>query len=218
MTLGDRIVVMKDGLIQQADTPLVTYNRPTNRFVAGFIGMPPMNFFDGTIRRENGRLIFEEGQLKNAHPASGGTSHGKPSDEPLVWTGELTLPGNGFRLPVPAHLRQRLEGYVDRHVVLGIRPEHFHLRPVAAEGESAPVSVEVGVVEPLGNDMDVYMKTALHDHVVGRVEAEQGLKPNSATTVHVDVRKVHFFEPGATGMNLSLETTSPKHEPAHAVA
>src|SRR5450755_48109 len=45
MTLGDRIVVMKDGVIQQADTPLATYNSPVNRFVAGFIGMPPMNFF-----------------------------------------------------------------------------------------------------------------------------------------------------------------------------
>ena len=48
MTLGDRIVVMKDGMIQQADTPLMTYNYPANRFVAGFIGMPPMNFFDGS--------------------------------------------------------------------------------------------------------------------------------------------------------------------------
>jgi len=44
MTLGDRIVVMKDGVIQQSDTPLQTYNRPANRFVAGFIGMPPMKF------------------------------------------------------------------------------------------------------------------------------------------------------------------------------
>src|SRR5438876_9613430 len=50
MTLGDRIVVMKDGLIYQADTPLRTYSEPVNRFVAGFIGMPPMNFFDGAIK------------------------------------------------------------------------------------------------------------------------------------------------------------------------
>ena len=49
MTLGDRIVVMKDGVIQQADAPLATYNQPANRFVAGFIGMPPMNFFDGAL-------------------------------------------------------------------------------------------------------------------------------------------------------------------------
>ena len=49
MTLGDRIVVMKDGLIQQCDPPLVVYDRPVNKFVAGFVGTPPMNFFKGNI-------------------------------------------------------------------------------------------------------------------------------------------------------------------------
>src|SRR5437773_1481986 len=68
-TLGDRIVVMKDGIIQQADTPLKTYSYPVNRFVAGFIGMPPMNFFDGQIRSIDGQLVFEEGQLRNARVA-----------------------------------------------------------------------------------------------------------------------------------------------------
>src|SRR5829696_6281023 len=64
MTLGDRIVVMRDGIIQQADTPLKTYNFPVNRFVAGFIGMPPMNFFDGALKIEDGRMVFEEGRLQ----------------------------------------------------------------------------------------------------------------------------------------------------------
>src|SRR4051794_40692141 len=71
MTLGDRIVVMRDGIIQQADTPLVTYNSPTNRFVAGFIGMPPMNFFDGTIKQIDGEMVFEEGKLEHARAAAG---------------------------------------------------------------------------------------------------------------------------------------------------
>src|SRR3954466_6609992 len=69
MTLGDRIVVMKDGIIQQADTPLKTYSNPVNRFVAGFIGMPPMNFFDGAIKMADGQLVFEEGKLENARAA-----------------------------------------------------------------------------------------------------------------------------------------------------
>src|ERR1700685_4169691 len=64
MTLGDRIVVMKDGRIQQADTPLNTYNRPGTRFVAGFIGKPPMNFFDGTVRQADGKLSFFEGKIE----------------------------------------------------------------------------------------------------------------------------------------------------------
>lgn len=51
MTMGDRICVMKDGLIQQVDTPQNIYNRPINQFVAGFIGLPQMNFFDATIRQ-----------------------------------------------------------------------------------------------------------------------------------------------------------------------
>src|SRR2546421_1393510 len=65
MTLGDRIVVMRDGIIQQANKPLQTYNYPNNRFVAGFIGMPPMNFFDGRIMTDGGRMIFEEGKRVN---------------------------------------------------------------------------------------------------------------------------------------------------------
>src|SRR5881227_1477169 len=63
MTLGDRIVVMREGVIHQADPPLETYNQPKNRFVAGFIGMPPMNFFDGAIKVIDGRMTFEEGTL-----------------------------------------------------------------------------------------------------------------------------------------------------------
>src|SRR4051794_29917282 len=71
MTLGDRIVVMKDGVIQQADTPLTTYNSPVNRFVAGFIGMPPMNFFDGALKGVDGRVAFIEGAAgpQNTSPA-----------------------------------------------------------------------------------------------------------------------------------------------------
>jgi multiple sugar transport system ATP-binding protein len=215
MTLGDRIVVMKDGVIQQADTPLRTYNYPNNRFVAGFIGMPPMNFFDGAIKLRDGELLFEEGRLENAKVASGtGNGDAKPrSDEPLVLVGELTLPGNGFTLPIPDHLKPRLQGAVGRHVVLGIRPEHFHLRPVEDGSNSLMLKMQLNVIEPLGNDMDIYMSSALHSHVVGRVEAQMGLEMNTQITVYVDLRKVHFFEPGVTGMNLSLA-----NESAHAVA
>jgi multiple sugar transport system ATP-binding protein len=60
MTMGDRIVVMKDGLIQQIDTPLNLYDRPTNRFVAGFIGSPSMNFVSGRVVREDGTWFFAD--------------------------------------------------------------------------------------------------------------------------------------------------------------
>src|SRR5579862_2186748 len=84
MTLGDRIVVMKDGLIQQKDSPLETYNSPTNRFVAGFIGMPPMNFFDGVLKSVDGAMVFEEGKLERARNVAGGN----PAEVPAVLDGE----------------------------------------------------------------------------------------------------------------------------------
>ncbi len=59
MTMGDRIVVMKDGVIQQVDTPMTLYNNPVNLFVAGFIGSPAMNFITGHIVKKDGALRFE---------------------------------------------------------------------------------------------------------------------------------------------------------------
>jgi multiple sugar transport system ATP-binding protein len=64
MTMGDRIVVLKDGLIQQIGTPLGLYNKPVNRFVAGFIGSPAMNIVKSTIREEKGKLIADEGDFQ----------------------------------------------------------------------------------------------------------------------------------------------------------
>jgi multiple sugar transport system ATP-binding protein len=201
MTLGDRIVVMKDGLIQQADAPLTTYHFPVNRFVAGFIGMPPMNFFGGVVMMVGGDMLFQEGVLEPGP--------------------DMALPGNGFRLPLPARLAGRLAGWVGRQVVLGVRPEHLLVRPLESPADSAKVELKVNVVEPLGNDMDVYMSTNLNDHVVARVEADPaqggapagGLRTDARATFYVDLRKVHVFEPGETGMNLSLT-----NEPDHAVA
>ena len=64
MTLGDRIVIMKDGYIQQIGTPQEVFNHPANLFVAGFIGTPVMNFFDAKLLKEQGRYLVEVGGLK----------------------------------------------------------------------------------------------------------------------------------------------------------
>lgn len=60
MTLGDRLIVMAEGSVQQDDSPMQVYRMPRNRFVAGFIGSPAMNFIDGTIVREGERIVFME--------------------------------------------------------------------------------------------------------------------------------------------------------------
>ena len=64
MTLGDRIVIMKDGYIQQIGTPQDVFNHPSNLFVAGFIGMPVMNFFDAELKREGNKFFVEVGGIK----------------------------------------------------------------------------------------------------------------------------------------------------------
>jgi multiple sugar transport system ATP-binding protein len=64
MTLGDRVAVMHEGYLRQCDAPLNIYNRPADRFVAGFLGMPPMNFLEGRLAARDDRCEFEAGRLK----------------------------------------------------------------------------------------------------------------------------------------------------------
>src|SRR2546422_4085840 len=69
MTMGDRIVVMKDGLVQQVDTPLNLYDRPANLFVAGFIGSPAMNFIDSALADAGGKLLIDAGSFRLEVPS-----------------------------------------------------------------------------------------------------------------------------------------------------
>ncbi|MFH0753434.1 MAG: sn-glycerol-3-phosphate ABC transporter ATP-binding protein UgpC [Candidatus Omnitrophota bacterium] len=64
MTMGDRIVVMKSGMIQQCAKPMEIYNKPANKFVAGFIGMPPINLMHGSILRKDKKFYFDEGKFR----------------------------------------------------------------------------------------------------------------------------------------------------------
>ena len=148
-------------------------------------------------------MVFEEGKLANAT-----TVGGRDADDPVVAMGELTLPGSGFTLPVPDRLTAALAGKVGKHVVLGLRPEHFGLRaedvPSREGSGRASIGVVANVIEPLGNDMDVYMSTPLHEHVVGRVPARQGVEFGKKIDVVVDLDRAYFFEPGPTGVNLGL--------------
>jgi multiple sugar transport system ATP-binding protein len=64
MTMGDRIVVMKDGIVHQVADPIGLYDKPVNKFVAGFIGSPPMNFLEGSLVQKNGSIYFNEGKFE----------------------------------------------------------------------------------------------------------------------------------------------------------
>ncbi len=198
MTLGDRIVVMKDGLIQQAESPLKMYQKPANRFVAGFIGMPPMNFFHGRCVEDAGRVYFEEGRLENVR-SSGDEND---PDRPVLLDGDLVVPGDGFRIALPERIAKPAKARMGEHLVLGIRPEHFKLSPAT---DSAGLASTISVIEPLGSDMDVYFNTKYHQKPVARVPAQLGITGGTPASLVPDLERAHLFEPGETGANLTID-------------
>jgi multiple sugar transport system ATP-binding protein len=174
MTLGDRVVVMKDGVIQQCGAPLEVYQRPANRFVAGFVGMPPMNFLEGTIAEEGSELWFDEG------------------------TG---------RIAVPAWALPALRGKVGSRVVLGVRPQG--ISDVAPPAGMASLEMKVGLVEFLGEKMEVYASTANHPHIVAHIDAGRGIRPNQTLRMYLDPNRLHFFAADAAGATLASAPTAP---------
>ena len=100
MTMADRIVVLKDGFVQQIDSPQQMYDQPKNVFVAGFIGSPAMNFIRAVLKRDNGELAADFGK-----------THIPLSREQIERAKEEGYPDLG--------------DFVDKEVVLGIRPEHI---------------------------------------------------------------------------------------------
>jgi len=160
MTMGDRIVVMKDGLTQQIDTPLKLYNSPQNKFVAGFIGSPTMNFIKGKIVKDNG-MYFDEGILKIRIP-----------DEHTV----------------------KLEKYVNREITFGIRPENISTTDFHQEfTDKVEVSLTVELVEPIGNEIFLYVTTG-NNTMVARVAPQTQLKIGQEIKLVFDLAKVHFYD------------------------
>jgi multiple sugar transport system ATP-binding protein len=103
MTMGDRIVVMKDGRIEQVGSPLELYDHPANVFVAGFIGSPAMNFVPATLKKSGGaaQLVLDDGTQLPAPPACGGSD------------GQTVVLGTR-----PEHLRLASEGGIASRVVV----------------------------------------------------------------------------------------------------
>ena len=126
MTLGDRVAVMRAGIVQQVASPKLLYEDPVNLFVAGFIGSPSMNFLPGRIDGETVQLPV----------------------------------GN---VPIPAHLRSRLQTRADggRDVIVGIRPEHFEDATIAGEAiKGLRFRAKVAVIESMGSELYVYFDLA----------------------------------------------------------
>ncbi|MBM4044337.1 MAG: sn-glycerol-3-phosphate ABC transporter ATP-binding protein UgpC [Planctomycetes bacterium] len=171
MTLGDRIVVMNNGVIQQVAEPLELYDKPRNKFVAGFIGTPPMNFLDGTLEAQNGAFYFNEGSS---------------------------------RLRLPDEFAPKVGGYVGKTVTFGIRPESIYDSAFYGETtEGSTLETTVNVVEPLGDEMILYLSTGRHDFI-GKVDSHHKVEVNQEMEVVFDLRKAHLFDRD-TGENITLD-------------
>ncbi|SAL18667.1 ABC transporter ATP-binding protein [Caballeronia telluris] len=167
MTLGDRIAVMKDGVVQQFGAPQDIYDSPSNLFVAGFIGAPPMNFIAGKL-------------------VDAGAGVGLELDTGL---GRKVL-----NLPFDA---AKLRGKVGQEVVLGLRPERITDARSAHDVDDArlqPVEVRVDVIEPTGPDTLVFAQVN-GKRIVSRVHPASNPQPLTNTTLLFDVSKAVLFDP-----------------------
>ncbi len=112
MTMGDRIVVMKDGIVQQINTPLNLYHSPRNKFVAGFIGSPAMNFMNGTISNGKGMEFYEKDTGVRLKIKKDDSERLRPYAGKEVWLGmrpEHILDKHAGKNPSFAHAKARVE-------------------------------------------------------------------------------------------------------------
>jgi len=163
MTLGTRIVVMKDGIIQQVDTPQNLYDHPCNLFVAGFMGMPPMNFIDCKVVKSGQDVL-------------------------------LMFGSHSIKVPEVKANKLIAGGFIDKEVVLGIRPEDIHDEQLFIE--SSPESVidaRINIYEMLGAEVYLYFSIDQFD-VTARVNSRTTARPGDTVQFAFDLSKIHIFD------------------------
>lgn len=165
MTMGDRIVVMKDGTIQQVGTPAQVYRQPANMFVAGFIGSPPMNFLE-VVAGADGQDLWLDGQSFKLKLSRVRDQMGQVAEGQKMVLGirpeDLALDGAAADLTG------------------------------AAGGEGARIQAEVEVVEPLGSETIVYCSCPPHS-LTAKLGAEVALRPGDKVKLAVNLESVHLF-------------------------
>jgi multiple sugar transport system ATP-binding protein len=193
MTMGDRVAVMRGGVLQQTGDPQEVHDNPVNLFVASFIGSPPMNLVQARLERQNGGLVARLG------------------DQELPIVSEL------------ARTRPALEGYVGRTIGLGVRPGDVRdpraagdggallrgsVRATEALGTELLVHLEVEAepvvtaeVREVAGDVDVAALEQLEREararrtvVVGRFESQERLDTGQEVVASVNTARLHFFD------------------------
>ena len=173
MTMGTRIVVMKDGVIQQVDSPQKLYETPINMFVAGFIGSPQMNFIDGKIVKSGDDFYAEFGSED---------SEGKT--------------GVKYQIKLPASKSEdgRLDAYIDKEVTFGIRPENVHDEEDLVERfKDGVVETQVEVTELMGAEK--YLYTVCEGiSINARVDPSSKAKAGDTIKIALEPGKIHIFD------------------------
>lgn len=171
MTLGTKIVVMKDGLIQQVGAPQSIYDNPVNLFVAGFLGSPSMNFFRCTVKaEENNRTALLLDDAKTVKKVYLDGTRGK----------------------------QIADRYNGRHVILGIRPEDIYeldeAKKLGIENDSVDVDEPVVNREMLGAEVVLYFDEQGKTLAV-RLSPENQTQVGEKVSLYFDMEKAHVFDP-----------------------
>ena len=180
MTMGDRVAVMKDGVLQQIDNPSSLYDSPKNLFVAGFIGAPAMNLREAKLDNAAGEWSLKVGGIKI----------------PLA-RGILEK-------------RRSLAGYEGKNIVVGIRPEAMDDPNVTGTKELPVFSAVTELTEALGSDLLVHFPMdakavdagdpdALKDLdenplMIARVDPRSKAKPGEKIEISIDTERIHFFD------------------------
>lgn len=158
MTMATRLVVMKDGVIQQVGAPKEVYDNPNNVFVGGFIGSPSMNFFTGIIK--DSYFVMDDVKIK-------------------IPEGKLKVLNE--------------QGYKDKEVILGVRPEDIHDELIFIEASpETKVSAYIDVAELMGAETYLYSKVNEQDFIA-RVDSRTDIKGGETIELALDMNKSHFF-------------------------
>jgi len=195
MTLGQRVCVLRDGKLQQVDTPQALYNSPVNLFVAGFIGSPAMNFTTAQLVKDDGGAVVFAGHRLAVPAALLQTRTGldgyfgrdvvlgiRPSDFEDASLAEPAWP----RLPVDVSVTEELGSEI--HVIFAI--------------DAAPVQhASIADARDTDGDDEAIPLAADKTQWTGRVAARSSIKPGSSAVLAIDTSNLQFFDP-ASGLSI----------------
>ena len=206
MTLADRLFVLNQGLVEQSGAPLEIYARPATRFVAAFLGRPPMNLVD-VMTLADQLVVLRAGEVEQAgpplevyrRPASRFVAAFMGSPAMNFIDVKATQGPDGWRLEAPGLSLQaptdRLAGVVDgQPLTLGVRPHALEQR---AEGG---VSLRVEVIEALGSETFAHGKVG-DGNVVARLDSGAQVRAGQTLTLSAPPAELHLFDP-ASGVAL----------------